>query len=672
MNRSVPNGSASEVGSFFSALSEIIMRIVTVRRISQVFFLALFLWFCVATSFGIEWWQLRGWPVSWFLHLDPLVALSTLLTTGSLYRDLLWALVTLVLTVLLGRFFCSWVCPFGSLHHFVGYLGKRGKPFSSRVALNRYHRAQSIKYHILVVLLSAAAGALIAHQVREAVRPSIPLVALLAVTIGLAWSAAGRASERNGKTFIFLSAFIGIWALIASFVALDRMIAASLQTGLLDPIALVYRSINLVVLPLADSTMQRISVSQRYYEGAWLIGAVFLAALLLNLKVPRFYCRFVCPLGALYGILGRYALWRIGKKDGDCPQCALCEADCEGGCEPGGTMRLNECVLCMNCRDDCRHDIITYSSRPSAGGEITLPDLSRRGLVLSMASGIAAVPLLRLGGGLGANWNPSMIRPPGSLSEADFLSRCIKCGQCMRVCPTNIIHPAGLESGLEGLWTPILNFRLGTSGCQLNCIACSQVCPTAAIRPITLDEKKGIKDFAASGPVRLGMAFVDHGRCLPWAMDKPCIVCQENCPVSPKAIFVREVFNTVRSGVGVVAGSDGFTVELREPSLKPGRFGTGDYYLAISGGPGGNGDMRALIVSNSDRSLTLASGRPLEFLPSPGTQARIQVRLQRPQVDPERCIGCGVCEHECPVTGKRAIRVTAENESRSRKRSLLL
>ncbi len=643
------------------------MRIVTVRRISQVFFLVLFFWFCLVSSLGFEWWELRGWPVSWFLHLDPLVALGTLLTTHTLYRDLLWALVTMVLTILLGRFFCSWVCPFGTMHHFVGYLGKRGKAVSGKIAGNRYHKAQSIKYAILAVLLSAAAGALVSQLIRQAVGGFFRFLILFFMTAAAALFASVKWRGGKGKVAAWFFALVAFWSVVGSFAALDQAIETSLQTGLLDPIPLVYRSVNMVLLPLFDSTTQVLSASRRHYEGAWLIGAVFLVAVLLNLRTPRFYCRYICPLGALYGILGKYALFRVGKNCDTCPQCGLCEADCEGACEPTGTMRLNECILCMNCLDDCRHEIITYSTGSSTSGEIASPDLTRRGLVLSVASGIVAVPLLRLGGGLGDNWNPEVVRPPGALAEAGFLSRCIKCGQCMRICPTNIIHPAGLESGMEGLWTPVLNFRLGTSGCQLNCVACGHVCPTAAIRPISLDEKRGINHFAEFGPVRMGMAFVDHGRCLPWSMDKPCIVCQENCPVSPKAIFVREVFNPVRGGAGTVAKGDGFSLELREAAFRPGQYGTGDYYLKIIGS-----EARHRIAGNTDRTLSLSPDHPLDMFPPPGTPVEIQVRLQRPQVDPEKCIGCGVCEHECPVTGRRAIRVTAENESRSRKRSMIL
>ena len=62
------------------------MNIVHVRRIAQVFFFLLFLWFCVVTTLGERWWQLRGWPVNWLLQLDPLVALGTLLTTENNLR----------------------------------------------------------------------------------------------------------------------------------------------------------------------------------------------------------------------------------------------------------------------------------------------------------------------------------------------------------------------------------------------------------------------------------------------------------------------------------------------------------------------------------------------------------------------------------------------------------
>ena len=96
------------------------MKITIARRLSQVFFFALFLWFCFVATVGTEWFRVRGWPINLFLWLDPLVGLSTVLTTHTLYYPLLFGLLTLGLTVLLGRFFCGFVCPFGALHQFVG------------------------------------------------------------------------------------------------------------------------------------------------------------------------------------------------------------------------------------------------------------------------------------------------------------------------------------------------------------------------------------------------------------------------------------------------------------------------------------------------------------------------------------------------------------------------
>jgi polyferredoxin len=494
------------------------MKIVQVRRLSQVFFFLLLVWFCIVSTAGEKLWQLRGWPVNWFLQLDPLVAIGTILTTHTLYKGLLWALATVILTIIVGRFFCGWVCPFGAIHQFVGYIGNRGKKIAEKIRLNTYRKAQRVKYLILIFLLGMAAF------------PSL---------------------------------------------------ASTLQTGLLDPIPLITRSFNLVLLPIVDGTINIVSTSSRFYAGGWLIFAIFLTAVLLNLVIPRFYCRFICPLGALFGIIDRFAIWRIGKNKSECIDCKLCEKSCEGGCEPAGNIRISECVLCFNCLDDCKHELISYQTQPSLAGEITNPDISRRGFILSLVSGVLAIPAVRLSGKLGGNWYHGVIRPPGALAEEEFLKRCIKCGQCMRICPTNVIQPGGIDGGLENLWTPVLNNRIGSSGCQLNCVACGQVCPTSAIRPITLSEKLGTGEFAEAGPIRLGTAFVDRNRCLPWAMDKPCIVCEENCPVSPKAIYTREYFNTVRDGILTVKKASSSTIETIENNLSLDKLASGDYYCAV-------------------------------------------------------------------------------------------
>ena len=594
------------------------MKIVTTRRICQVFFLTLFLWFCVVTTLGDQWWQLRGWPVNWLIELDPLVGLATVLSTHTVYAGLLWGLATIVLTIFLGRFFCGWICPFGAIHQFVGFLAKRKKTTKEKIALNRYHPLQFIKYWILIFLLTISALELVIGLIRlPETNPlifGILLLCLLAWTIFYAVRHTGTDPKKAGMLFLI---FISVWLLSCALFQAHESSAASLQIGLLDPISLVTRSINLVILPLLGSTSLSISTIPRAYEGAGLIAIIFLSAVLLNLAVPRFYCRYICPAGALFGMLARLALWRIGKRKDECTDCRLCERNCEGACQPASQIRTSECVLCLNCLDQCSHQLMTYQIAPSASGENLSPNLSRRRFLTSAVSGAAAVPMLRIGGYVGGNWDPTLVRPPGALAEKEFLSRCIKCGQCMRICPTNVIHPAGIQGGLEGLWTPTLNFRMGTSGCQFNCIACGNICPTAAIRPITLDERLGRHRYRQKGPIRIGTAFVDRGRCLPWAMNRPCIVCQENCPVSPKAIQTREVFSTVSTGAKlIVAKSDSLYIEFENAVPGVNRFATGDYYIVIPSGP----DHRPRrIVSSWERGLRIADVDPLESPPLAGT-----------------------------------------------------
>ncbi len=647
------------------------MSIVTVRRISQVFFFLLFAWFCFVSTEGEQWWELRGWPANWFLQLDPLTALVTLLATSTIYAGLLWAVVTIVLTLVLGRFFCGWVCPLGTLQHFVGYWSARLTPMGKLPDRNRYSPYQAVKYYLLFFLLAMAVGVALQKIISSGFWSAALLYGGITAFLLFLFRETRLAGKKE-KAPASILLLTGASGFLASFLhGGQRLLEASVQTGLLDPIPLMHRSLDLFVFPLLGEPFRRGAVDGRLYEGAWVIGLIFVGVIVLCMRIPRVYCRFVCPLGALMGILGKWALWRVGKTHEACRDCSLCEAHCEGACDPLGRIRLHECVLCMNCIEDCRHGVMGYGTGISAGGEASSPDLSRRGVVLAVAAGVVSIPSLRLSGLVGDNWDPYMVRPPGALGEREFLRRCIKCGQCMRICPTNIIHPAGLSHGVEALWTPVLNFRVGTSGCRLNCIACGHICPTAAIRPLSLDEKLGVGAFAHSGPVRMGMAFVDHGRCLPWAMDTPCIVCQENCPVSPKAIVIREVFRPVHDGVHDVLstrdGNGSTVITLEKPALVSASLATGDYYVRWAGS-----DERRRIRENTDREIVLDTGHDAVIPYDAGDRVEVLVKLHLPQVDPRRCIGCGVCEHECPVTGRRAIRVTAENESRDKRRSMVL
>jgi polyferredoxin len=502
------------------------MKLRTARRISQGFFFALFVFLVIVADLR----YLRGFPVSLFLELDPLVAIATAIATHTVYKGLIGCLALGIPTLLLGRIFCNWICPYGILHHFIGWAFGRGRSEEKeRIEANRYRPLFRLKYYLLVAGLVAA-------------------------------------------------------------------IFGSLQIGLLDPICLLHRSITTAVLPAIDLFLPgTVFVKQPFHLGAWLVGFLLFFLVAMNAVIPRFFCRVLCPLGAFLGAMSRFSLWRIDRDPQKCVDCDLCLKNCEGASDPHTQLRKSECFVCFNCIEDCPEDAIAFRFLPDLRRELSAPAVPVRRAVLAGLAGGMFYGFARASGASDRAYSPKVIRPPGSVPEKEFLERCIKCDQCIRVCPTNVLQPALLEAGIEGLWTPILSMKLGY--CELNCTLCGLACPTGAIQRITIAEKTGAGQRAEQGPVKLGTAFFDRGRCLPWSMDIPCVVCEEVCPTSPKAIYSREVTVTRRDGSSVT--------------------------------------------------------------------------LRRPYVDPALCIGCGICEHECPVTDHAAIRVSAIGETRSRDRRLL-
>ncbi len=581
---------------------------VKIRRAYEALFLGLFLFFLLITDLR----YLKGWPVSLFLEATPLVAVSTALTTHTIYRNLVWGLIVIAVTMMLGRVWCNWMCPFGILHHIFGNIGKR-RSTKEAIEVNRYRKIYAIKYYILAAMLVMASVWIIPTtidapgKVIAAYRGVIPLKSggMYVLTDGTKLAPGDELPKRNdagGQPVTF--AEVPLPGRVFTAIGMGVSLAAeehkpgnsTLQIGLLDPIALTVRSMTTSVLPTVHMASEGIYTENREYWQAWLVGIIFVGFLVANWWIPRFFCRAICPLGALLGVFSRFSLWRIDRDPVRCTDCDLCLKSCEGASDPHKDLRKSECFVCLNCIEDCPHDALTYRFLPRKASEIPYPQVGRRQLLMAGLFGLFFFPMARLSGGVKKNWQKSVIRPPGSVEEDEFLRRCIKCDQCIRVCPTNVLQPSLFEAGVEGLWTPIMISKMGW--CELNCTLCSQVCPTGAIREISIAEKLGTGPFAAKGPIKTGTAFYNQGRCLPWAMDTSCVVCEEVCPVSPKAIFTRNVEVTDRWGA--------------------------------------------------------------------------TLQLKRPYIDPVKCIGCGICEHECPVKDDPAVYVTAIGETRSKDRSLLL
>jgi len=296
------------------------------------------------------------------------------------------------------------------------------------------------------------------------------------------------------------------------------LLTRSFALGLFAPLQAVARAVGLGNHPLLPE-------SQAYYRFS-LLALVMLGAILgLAVVGRRYWCRMLCPLGALYGLLGRWAPVRLQVND-QCVECGRCARECPTGAISAQDPRRYqgaECTLCAHCLRACPTQAIGINLGHYPGREPGA-DLSRRRLLAAVGVGAVWVAGVKAAAsqkptvtGVRAG-SPWLIRPPGALAEEEFLRRCLRCQQCVKACPTNGLQPALAEGGLDGLWTPVLVPRLGA--CTEHCNLCSQVCPTGAIAPFAIDEKPHLF---------LGTAKIDRSHCLVWAQERECLVCDEVC-----------------------------------------------------------------------------------------------------------------------------------------------
>lgn len=492
------------------------------RQVTQILCLLLFLYLLIATV-------RRGsaiLPGDLFLRFDPLAALAAQLAGRDVLTRLLPAVLTFVLAFLVGRAWCGWICPMGTTLDYVTPNHKR------RQADEPPQQLRAIKYVLLLIIIFAALFG------------NLTLMILDPITI------IGR-------------------SIITAILPALNLAVTSVETALY-PIGPLQGPLNLIETALRGNIL---ASAQPFFQMNLLFAAVFLAILALNWVAPRFWCRYLCPLGALLALPSRVAFWRP-RSAGNCTRCGVCARECPTGAimsKRGFEVDARECVMCMDCQVGCPEQSILFGGASLAEPQ-RVYDPSRRQALLALGTSVAGVALLRSEPAARRD-SPWLLRPPGA-RETAFLSRCIRCGACVKVCPTGVLQPGTAGLGLEGTWAPTLAPRLGY--CDYSCNACGQVCPTGAIPLLTLEQKRQRV---------IGVAYIDKNRCLPWADNHNCIVCEEMCPVSPKAIVL------------------------------------------------------------DDEQAVDSQGQP--------------ITVRRPRVLRERCIGCGICEYQCPLNGPAAIRVYA-------------
>ncbi|NPV10087.1 MAG: 4Fe-4S binding protein [Anaerolineae bacterium] len=479
-----------------------------------------------------------GTPLRVPFMLDPLVALAASISQRSVVAGAALALVTVGLTLALGRVWCGWLCPLGSTLDAVSIRPRRTGPRRAPDSL------RFLKHFVLVTLV---------------------VMALLGSTLLLLLDPLSLATRTLA---------VAVWPALS--------VAFSAAQGFLYRLGILRGPLVELEVWLRDGILPGF---QPLYRLGLAVGLLGMGVVALEGLGSRFWCRSACPLGALLGTGSKVALVKRTVNE-ECIECGRCEAVCPTGtisAARGYASDPAECIMCLDCARACPTNAIEFPVTVSAAPRHDY-DPGRRDLVGGLLAGTALVSLFGADAGRRES-SDRLIRPPGAL-EAEFLHRCIRCGECMRACPTAALHPAVGQGSLEGLFSPVLVPRLGY--CDYSCNRCGQVCPTGAIPELSLEAKRQWV---------IGHAFIDESLCLPWTGDSQCSVCEEMCPVPEKAILLEE---------GQATRPDGSTVTL-----------------------------------------------------------------SRPRVLRERCIGCGICENKCPVTGSAAIRVRVAGPERLSSRSLL-
>ncbi|MBN1758200.1 MAG: 4Fe-4S binding protein [Chitinispirillaceae bacterium] len=450
-----------------------------IRIVTQIVVLTLFVGFLYFINN-----QSHGYTVEseWMLRANPFTALLTFMASHSIMVSLaVTAGIIAVATVLFGRFFCGFLCPLGTLIDAVDASFFKNMRNRERKVPGYFQR---IKYVIMIA-------------------------------------------------FFVLSVFGALFPLYLGPLSFTTR----LITIIVDPVLRVIGTdINRLVGVFSPTTSallySKFPTTIRLFYG---VTATMIMGILVfagGFWDRRFWCQYICPSGAFFGLLSRFSLFKRTVAESKCNTCQRCVKSCpvhainSKDVKKTNIAECIECGVCVQLKEGCSAFSVVKPLPVSVNAG---PDLKRRHIVAGAAGGLLLAPVFRANAVSKRDDTGRLIRPPGAIPENEFLAKCIGCGECMKACPTNTLQPCLFSDGMNRLYTPKIVPRI--AGCEEKCHLCGHVCPTGALRKLPYEEKR----FA-----KLGTAVLDRHRCLAWSQNKECLVCDEVCPYNAITAYVVE------------------------------------------------------------------------------------------------------------------------------------
>lgn len=375
-------------------------------------------------------------------------------------------------TLLLGRLYCSVVCPLGIFQDFFNWLSKK-----------------------------------IDKKKKYSYKPENPWLrwGVLAVLV-IAW----------------LLGFTFLVGLVEPYSAYGRM-----ADELFRPVYLFGNNLLAAISEKAGSyRFFKVLISLKSISALVVAVLTLLVIGHISYHYGRTWCNTICPVGTVLGFFSRFSLLRIHIDKDKCNHCLACQRKCKAYCIDSVDQKIDysRCVDCFDCIDACRQKAISYGpvriSKPQSVKPAESIDESKRQFLKSTLVIAALAPAALQAKVAGIKDTRVPMSPPGSVSHKNLLDHCTSCHLCVSKCPSHVLKPAGMEYGLGGIMQPVMKFDDGY--CNYDCNLCSQICPAGAIRPLTVEQKH------ATQP---GHVVFNKDICVVNVNRTSCGACAEHCPV---------------------------------------------------------------------------------------------------------------------------------------------